>query len=112
MKFIYTIYLSLALLSTYSCSHVSKEDTTLENIKSIPTNRDSEAYKTGYDEAQRMIDNNLSEEGLHNKLLDTRAVIYLIEQRNGKQEAADYEAGFTDAIKEKDPSLAAQLFSE
>lgn len=72
--------------------------------------RDREAYALGRTHATRILDLRTDEEAVQEQLLEVRARITNISSRLGAQSAHDYEAGFTDAIRENSDSLAAILF--
>ena len=109
-RFIINIIIAIILTAATSSCGGSSRDSHNDNYRDISIQKESQAYKSGYDEAKKMLDENLPKEQIHSRLLDTRARIYLIEQRHNKVEAANYQQGFVDGIKENNPTLASEIF--
>lgn len=112
-KTFYTLSLLLLSLMAQGCGSDKENrpgeghDNVSEEIK---VKKDSEAYYLGRQAAQRVVGEQLTREQLHDSLLDTRAVISLLQRRYGDRTAADYQAGFVDAVKESGDTLANVLF--
>lgn len=99
-KFISTVIILLALCGC-SCSSDGKK---AESYTS------KEAYELGRKHGSNLVSDPCDEESLQDSLLDVRARIYHISVTVGKPQAEEYERGFTDAVKDGDPALAARIF--
>ncbi len=114
MKLIPTTLISAIVLCTTalcSCSSDKDSGSTNDNVSaSVKADTTTEAYAMGRDAARRMVDDDLSRDQLDDRLLETRAIISLLQRRYGNRQAADYEAGFTDGIKASGDTLATVLF--
>ena len=110
MKKIFLVLLTAAMTVACNSGDSTKAGIIHENVPAgTAVNAESDAYRAGASAANALLKDNLSGEELHDRLLDTRAVISLIQRRHGIQDAADYQAGFTDAIIAGNDSLAREI---
>lgn len=72
--------------------------------------RDKKAYELGREHGEDAVALVENENELQDKLLEIRARRTNIESHLGAQSARDYEAGFTDYIRENSDSLYTLLF--
>lgn len=103
-RIVAALAISLSILPVLSGCGESGHKAVSEKVK------DKKAYNLGQAHGRDVIAISADEDALQDALLEVRARITNISDRIGPQSAHDYEAGFSDCIRQNSDSLAAILF--